>query len=261
MLLIRHRRQYDSAKLLFVGWTRTAWVVGLSVLVPLGLYIVYTRLTPWGGGGYGMNYARMSSRFLVEMVVLVLVILGTTLAGAYRAIRARCKEAGMPVPEKGHFRPGWFWGGVGLACLITLFVYARTWRADRIFGLNKNILILSLPAGFTLAPALAALALAWAGTMLWRFSLLYPSNAHFCRTLVRSFLPLLATVMFLLAALSYLYLGSEERHYARLLSHPSHDTVLHELEMSLFKDYRDHLAELHRQAMAKLTPRPATQER
>lgn len=100
---LMRRKTDESAKLLFVGWRRLAVILLLGVALPLGLYALETRVAPWSPLGAGI-YKHVAQR-LAELAGAFLLVVFTTSALIYRAVRARCVEAGMEVPPPGHFNP------------------------------------------------------------------------------------------------------------------------------------------------------------
>ena len=243
--MVRCRRLDDGPKLFFVGWQRLVKIIGLSVFVPPGLYLLYTRLAPFGGAQYGINYC--PDRFVLELVVMGLAVLGLSLVTCYRAVRARCKEAGMVVPADRTFTPGWVWRIVGALSFILLISYALKWQ-DR----KARVLGWKMPdAGFLLAVALFIVVGAWLLATGWRFFNKLPEGLrHFQRTLIRSFAPILALVMLTFGLSSHIYLRLAERHYVRLVQRPGQRVFTDELEMSAFNDYRAHLTKLHQAIMS-----------
>ncbi|MCK4283884.1 MAG: hypothetical protein KAX44_06175, partial [Candidatus Brocadiae bacterium] len=79
-----------------------------------------------------------------------------------------------------------------------------------------------------------------------------PSDAgigHFRRTLRRSMVPVLAAGVLALGLLSHAHLSWAEARQIALLSRPG--VQLHDLEMTGFKEYGDHLRELNRRWLAE----------
>jgi hypothetical protein len=89
--LWRHRRDTRGPKLYFVGWRCLGWIALLALLLPLLAYALLTRALPFGSAHYGINYD--PGRVALEMGAAVALILGLTLYLAWRAARARCREA------------------------------------------------------------------------------------------------------------------------------------------------------------------------
>jgi len=73
--LWRYRRRAGGPKLFFIGWRRLGWIVLWALVVPVGLYIVWTRLAPWSVMRYGINYA--FDRVALELLLTMLEALGT----------------------------------------------------------------------------------------------------------------------------------------------------------------------------------------
>jgi len=124
--LWKHRRDGEKPKLFFVGWRRLGWIVLASLVIPIGLYLAYTRLMPFSSMAYGIHYA--IGWFALELSVLFVLVSFTLAAASYRAIRQRCREAGMEVPADDFFmpfrRPAVVLGAMLLAGLIVLILMA-----------------------------------------------------------------------------------------------------------------------------------------
>lgn len=101
--LWRYRKRADGPKLFFIGWRRMAGIVLLGLVLPIGVYAAYSRLAPFSSMRYGIHYRL--DRVLIEKGTLVALVLIVVLATSYRAIRARCRDAGMDVPSEGFFNP------------------------------------------------------------------------------------------------------------------------------------------------------------
>ena len=247
-MLVGLRRRAEVPKLFFPGWKRLAWVIGVSVVLPLAAYYVYSRWMPFGGLGYGINYR--PERLVLEFSVLGVAIIVLSTFTTYRAIRARCKEAGMPVPALGRLRPGWFWRITVALCVIPLVVYAFTWQAEQ-----GRVIGVLMPA------ALGFLTLAWLLATGWRmFKTCSGRLVHFRRTFVRTAVPLLAAILLCLGGIAHIYCRLAERHYVHLTQRPGRRIFTDEVQMSGFADYRDHLAERYRSFTQEPTgPRAPTE--
>ena len=156
--LWKSRARADGPKLFFVGWRRLGWIVLLSLVVPVGLYLAYTRLMPSSSMAYGIHYA--CGRLALELSVLLALISIALMATSYKAVRQRCREAGMDVPAEGYFNPFRSAGAVlGAALLAAAAIVGLV--LTKTGSLSRNAL-LSLVAGGILLGTIVYL-----GHQLW----------------------------------------------------------------------------------------------
>jgi len=88
--------------LLFVGWRRAALVLA-AAMAPLALYWAWTRLGPADSLARSV-YSGFWQR-VAELAAVYVLALSASMAAAYRAVRARCAEAGMDVGPAGWLNP------------------------------------------------------------------------------------------------------------------------------------------------------------
>jgi len=234
--LWRYRKRADGPKLFFVGWRRVGWIILLALVLPVGLYWVYTRLTPLSSMEYGINY--LPGRVAVELTIVLSLVVGGLLCLGYRAIRERCRDAGMDVPARHLFDP--FRSPVSIAVLgllaVGLVAYFAYWQAEfwRFIG------------GYCAAGALVFTCFVYLVWQSWRMRARSGAGAHFRRTLVRSMIPVLASALLVVGIASHAYLRWSEASHIGKLQQPGHRLLLDEVEMTSLKHYRDHLRELNR---------------
>jgi len=96
------RRRDRWPLLLFVGWKRTG-IVLVAAMAPLALYWAWTRLGPADSLGRSV-YSGFWQR-AVELAAVYVLTLSVATAAAYRAVRARCAEAGIDVGPAGWLNP------------------------------------------------------------------------------------------------------------------------------------------------------------
>lgn len=231
--LWKYRRRADGPKLFFVGWRRVARIVLIGLALPVGLYWVYTRLTPWSSMQYGVNYC--PARIALELVVVFASVITLVFCLGYRAIRGRSKDAGMAVPQEGPFNPFSSRITVSAAAVLaagTLMYYA-SWERDS----------MRLGVGFLGALAVALFAIVYLRKQFWRLAGKDPEKAHFRMTVVRSMIPILAASLLAVGLTSHTYLRLSEEAQIRLLNQPGQRMFLDELEMTSLRHYRDHLRE------------------
>ena len=234
--LWRYRKRADGPKLFFVGWRRVAGIVLLGLILPIGVYAAYSRLAPFSSMRYGIQH--YPYWVALEKATLVALILIVILAASYRAIRARCRDAGMEAPAKGFFNPLRSRAAILCAALLAAASTANFLFTGHVYG--RDFL-----AGW-LTAAIVLFALVY---VLWQFRLmkrLGPGTEHFRMSFVRSLLPILTACLLLLGLTSLAFLRSVEARYVAQLNRPGAVWGLDELENSALKGYRDHLRELNR---------------
>jgi hypothetical protein len=91
---LRARRKGASPPRLFIGWRRTAWVVGAGAIAPMVLFVLYTRLTPISGRSHGLSETAALQRVLLEYLAMALIVLALVSTFARRAIIGRMIELG-----------------------------------------------------------------------------------------------------------------------------------------------------------------------
>lgn len=234
--LWRLRKRGDAPKLFFVGWPRIGGIVALALVLPVGVYWAYTRLTPLSSLRYGINYC--IGRIGLELALIFSVVVAAVLCMGYHAIRGRCRDAGMTVGLADAFNPfrsrtAKIVGGLLAAAVVLSFILwerdgMRTWGCGYVAG----------------AVVLAALIyLTW---QFWRLRGKDSAKAHFRRTFIRSVIPILAACLLAVGLVSHVSLRLEESARIRLLNQSGQRLYLDELEMTSLKHYRDHLREVNR---------------
>jgi hypothetical protein len=215
--------------------------------LPIGLYVAYSRLAPFSSMRYGIQH--YPDRAVLEKVAVVTLILITLMAASYRAIRARCRDAGMDVLAKGFLNPlrsrAAMVGALLLAALIVAMVLLGVaYTAPLPFFSDR------CARHFICAWLVATVILSALLYVLWQFRLMkrrHPENAQFRMSFVRSLLPIMTACLLLLGLTSRVFLRSAEARYVAQLNRPGAVWGLDELENSALKGYRDHLRELNRQ--------------
>lgn len=226
------RKRGDGPMLYFVGWRRLGKLLLISLMLPLGLYVLYTRFLPFGGRGYGIDYSR--NRFFLELLLTVTAIFWLTLTTAYWAIRRRALEAGMQVPEGRYFQPGLAGKLVGLILLILLIMFFIGWEREAFragaFGLTTVSLIALTSLSYFLRQS-------------WRLLKLRDGLLLFRRTFLRSLLSILAFSLLIVGIACRSSLRSVEKANIMAMTQPGTRLFLDELEYTAFKHYRDYLQE------------------
>ncbi|MGD2175128.1 MAG: permease prefix domain 1-containing protein [Candidatus Brocadiaceae bacterium] len=243
----RHGSEEVGARLYFVGWRRMGGIALAGVVLPLALYWAYTRLAPFSSMRHGLRHC--TGRVALELAILLCCGAGIVMALSYRAIRARCRDAGIEVPPPGVFNPfssrgGRLVLGVLLVGLLACFV---AWAAG----------ILGAVGGLVGAGILLLAFLGYVGVQFWRLK--RAPERHFRMTFIRSLVPVVA-VCFLIGGLTaHLLLTLGEHAQIRRLNRPGHRLFFDELEMTSLAGYREHMAAL-KEAWSEAGGPPAPSE-
>ncbi len=224
------RKRGDGPMLYFVGWKMLGKMILISLILPIGVYVLYTRFLPFGGRGYGIDYSR--NRFFLELLLTITAIFWLTVTTAYSAIRRRALEAGMEVPETGYFRLGMAWKLVGLISLMLLTVFFIGWERETFRVGAFGIITLGLVALTSLSCFLR---------QSWRLLRLRDGLVLFRRTFLRSLLPMLALSVLIVGIPCRSSLKEVEKVNMIAMSQPGARPFLDEVEHSAFKHYRDYL--------------------
>jgi multisubunit Na+/H+ antiporter MnhB subunit len=239
--LWRYRGGDDRPKLFFVGWRRSGGIVVAGVILPLAAYWAYTRFASTSSLRHGINYSWPAA--LLELAILTAAMLLAVLALGYRAIRARCREAGMDVSGAGVLNPLEDPRGALLAMALAAAVPAAL--AGLLFAFDtpfkKHALLgILVPGALILLPIVC---LRW---QLWRLKERAGSR-EFARTYMRSLLPVVAGCLLLTGLIGWTGLRHAESSRIRALQTPEGNWAVEELPMTSLVKYRDHLRELERQ--------------
>lgn len=103
----------EAPLLMWIGWRRLAKVVGVSVVVPTLVFVVWSR-SPWGGRGFGIDQRPW---LLLGSVFAAALVGWSALAMGLQALRQRAVEVGLAVPVRSETSGGrrWLgWAGQGL---------------------------------------------------------------------------------------------------------------------------------------------------
>jgi len=224
------RKKGNAPMLYFIGWKRLTEIVLVSLVIPFGLYVIYTRFMPFGGREYGSNY--VFNRLSMEVVLFITIIFWSTLITAYRAIRGRALEAGLEVPESGYFRPGFIYKIVGGTLLLSLIIFFSAWE--------REVFRIGIP-GKILIGIIVLASLCYFMCQLRRFCRLKAELALFRRTMIRSLAPILAFFVLFMGLTCHYSLKSLDKATIAVLNKPGTRIFLDELEYTAFRDYRDYL--------------------
>lgn len=133
LLALRWRRADTGGSapfLMLPDWRSGAWIIAMSVVLPVAIFILYTRFS----GLAGRENAVTSNvpRYVAELLALGLFILVASARMSLRHVRSRCRVLGVPVPEK-HRALAWL----------------AVWRSD--YGLYLGTAARSLIPAFAVA--------------------------------------------------------------------------------------------------------------
>lgn len=194
------RRGASAPLLLLPDARQSSRILGFGVLLPLGVYLVWTHLPLPHGRGEGLF--RNWPVALTLAVLLVAGVVTTTVMLAARAIRIRCRTLGIEVPSTGK-SPYLIWGSclaIALVCALfaafgpTEMAGLTDWHDALLFGLGT----------VALTSGLAACAIFLRGVFgSSRFGL-------YRGTVARSLVPYLALATVLLTLVSQPYLHDRE---------------------------------------------------
>lgn len=145
----RHPAEGERPLMLFIGRRRLALVLLVGLALPLALYALETRVAPWRSLCHGIN--RVFVQRLGELGIAAMLMVFLTCVLAYRAVRARCEEAGLAVPPGGWFNPLLQRASYGMSLLL---------------GFAFGACAAGILAGSTAVPALGLLGLAFVVTVV-----------------------------------------------------------------------------------------------
>lgn len=95
-LSLRYTRDGESAPILLLpNAEQLLRVIVYSVLIPLGLFYIYTRHTDLAGREYSM---RIWPRFFAELHLLTVVMLSVAAYQMQKLVDSRCRELGLETP-------------------------------------------------------------------------------------------------------------------------------------------------------------------
>lgn len=99
LLALRSRRAKGSESapfLILPDWRQATFIIGVSVVLPVTLYILYTRFS--GLAGREMSLTWNWRRFIAELAVLGIFMLVCSVWLSLQHVRRRCRALGVPVP-------------------------------------------------------------------------------------------------------------------------------------------------------------------
>ncbi|NQU76374.1 MAG: hypothetical protein HQ546_08700, partial [Planctomycetes bacterium] len=198
--------------LLFLGWREMGKICLLSIALPLAAYGAYTYIQGLPKDAYGLNYT--AGRVILEFVAVISLVCTLLIALSYSAIRRRCKELGIDVPEQITLRRRWLAAGLAALLVLATLAYVIGWWAgpfrprsigrfgglwDSIFGYTQSSGV-KFPSveGLLFAGAVVLLTTIWILVELARLGTSRKMDL-FRGTFFRSMMPILSSAVILVA--------------------------------------------------------------
>lgn len=193
--------------LLLPDTRRTLRTLGYAVVLPIGVYGVWTWFTPLGGRGYSLVTAWPLA--VTQAVLLATAIVTSVVTLSTRAIRARCDILNVPTPPPGSERR-LLWSIATGGSLLLAFAYVLVLRSPDVSVLSPARIVF----GVCLAAFVIVLILA-IGTALSRHLFGAKEFGFYRGTVARSLIPHLAMAIALITLLTHPYLRATETRLIR----------------------------------------------
>jgi len=242
------RNQHDGPKLLFIGWRQLGWICLIALALPLVAYFIYAHVLRLGGAQYSLLL--VWPRVVLDSAVVAAVVLMLLFGMSYSAIRQRAQRAGMMVPPMLRWRNiRWMfytWCLLGFA----LVVHYPAWKV----AISKSDGRLSpalLQWCLVLTGIVGVFVVVWLVRETLRITRFKGELAHFRRTLIRSFLPILAAAVIFLGLAGGVGLKIAEGRALR----SAEMFFINEVEKSGFRLLRDRLGKDHNKLLQALFER------
>jgi hypothetical protein len=237
----RWRDASDRPLCLSLGWRRVAAIVAAAVVLPLVIYLIYARVTPLSGRGWGLNV--QMRRVSLEYTILGATILMLLSYLARRGVRARAAELGLPLPPRGfRVRPLYKTLIGGAATLLALVCLAAV--VTILFGSGLNF-----PRAKKMYPlaAVVLLVTCWllvgVAVLMLRGGRLQDRQLRFffAATVARTAFPILLVAAVVLAIAGLPLHWAESRAVAQAMGRQSSRLLLDETEAPELRVLRDQL--------------------
>ncbi len=226
----KYRKKEGGPMLYFVGWGRLFRIAIISIVLPIGVYLVLTRMLPFSGRGYGLNYEPYMCRFGFEVLLGITSIFWLVLVMGFSAVRKRCLDAGMEVCGDGHFNLNIMWKIPILILLVVIPVFFFSWEKSYYPGMVTISLLILISVCLFIRQSVIFLKM---GDGLRQFKL----------TAMRSLIPIIAISLLFTGIICNSSLRMAERANIRIMNQPGNRYFFDEMEQSAFKYYRDYLRE------------------
>jgi len=186
-----------------------ARVVAYSILIPLFVYVVYTRWTTFSGREYSVLF--MGGRFALELALLGFAMVCMSMLQTSHYVRARCEAIDIPTPAAISRKTLGF-GGLLAVLAASSCVAMNYWTGERA---NMTVMVgqYGVFIGFLVA---------FAVVVAQRFARCLTGARSFGQyygTVARSLIPVLATGLVILCGLVNPYLANAE---TRLIHNTPH---------------------------------------
>lgn len=236
----KYRKKEGGPMLYFIGWGRLFKMTFISMVLPIGIYLTFTRAFPFSGRNYGLSYGPYAGRFGLQVLLGITLIFWLVLIMGFSAVRKRCLNAGIKVCGDGHFNLGIGWKIALLILLVIIIAFFVTWERA------GEALVFLYHLGF-LPVSLVSLVILISIAIFIRQAIIFlrmgAQLRQFKLTAIRSLLPILAFSVLLTGIICHCSLRSVERANIRLMHQPGRRYFADEVEQTSFKYYRDYLRE------------------
>ena len=181
--------------LLLPRWPTMLRMLACGVLLPLGLFCLYTRWSGFACREYGLGC--LLPRFVLELLLLGLTMFLLSRSLATRVIRTRCESLRIPVPPLEPWR-----GRVVSVTMVLLWVGCFVVRGENRSG--RALFVVGILC------SLAALLTIWfvAGAVVWGIG--RKGYGLYYGSLARSLIPVFAGAILLIGGLAHPYLRRGE---------------------------------------------------
>ncbi|NLF32231.1 MAG: hypothetical protein GX591_15250, partial [Planctomycetes bacterium] len=245
------RRRTARPYLLFVGWGPIGRICLLAIVMPLAVYVLYTRLAPFSSQRFGWWYAE--DRIALELVTLGLVIVGLLVGLTYRAVRRRAAEAGLEVPRPLRRPDRRVFVTIAALLGAVIIVYLAAWEIVHLVPRWTewvNTWELQHYPGWYIAGAAVLVAAVWFIREAVYVLRLRGNLAAFRRTLIRSSIGVYAAAIILVGAICGVTLRRVEAVHVSHLTGNAYVGIDNELELSSLRDLRAWFIQHHQELTA-----------
>lgn len=230
----KYRKKEGGPMLYFVGWRRLFKIILISMVLPMAIYLIFTRVLPFSGRDYGLNYEPYQYRFALEVLLGITSIFWLVLVVGFSAVRKRCLDAGVEVCRDGYFKPSTGWKIALLILFVIITAFFVGWERVALQTDHLGLLPISLVILLSIA-------------LFIRQSILFlkvrNGLSQFKLTAIRSLIPIIAFSVLFTGIASHSLLRAAERANIRLMNQPGNRYFFDEVEQSAFKYYKDYLRE------------------
>ncbi len=239
--LLGRRKPIPKARLLFVGWRRLGTIYLLSIVLPLGAYVLYL-LSPLARREYGLNVPSMMVQVLAELILVSVSVFCLLTWLSVRAILQRARDAGLDVSSDMPPRRSW-----PVALLVLAMLYVAISVALAISTWNQQV---SADTGWTLAVSALVVLTVLTGIAAALAAFPRKIGQPLFRTALLSLLPILAVGIIVVGSAGGLTLAWAEHSVMSQVRGNAELDIHAELELSNFGQLRQHYAELYQRQVS-----------